>query len=146
MVDCGHGPCLDEQNIVSNLPRYVQSLGHRAIAFDPDHNFGVLHRLDVPSSGLVLAAKTYKAYYDLKLQLCVGSVTRDYVVLCDGWMPPELREITARVYWIKDDNLQSRIEREGKPARTYLKVLAHARRGTGKFSLVSVRIVAGRRH
>ena len=88
-------PCLDEQNIVSKLSRYVQSLGHRAIALDPDHNFGILHRLDVPSSGLVLVAKTYKAYYDLQLQLNVGNVTRDYVVLCHGWMSSELREISA---------------------------------------------------
>ena len=28
---------------------------------DPSHDFGFLHRLDVPSSGLVLAAKTYEA-------------------------------------------------------------------------------------
>ena len=112
MVDCGHRPCLDEQNIVSKLSRYVQSLGHRATALDPDHNFGILHRLDVPSSGLVLVAKTYKAYYDLQLQLNVGSVTRDYVVLCHGWMSPKLREITARAYWIKDSDLPSEIQRE----------------------------------
>ena len=135
-----------EQNTRSKLSRYVQSLGHRAIALDPDHGFGILHRLDVPSSGLVLVATTYKAYYDLKLQLNVGTLSRDYVVLCHGWMSPELREISARVYWIKDSSLPSKIQREGKPARTCLKVLAHAWRGIGKSSLVSVRIVTGRRH
>ena len=65
---------------------------------DPDHDFGFLHRIDVTSSGLVLVAKTYKAYYDLKLKLNVGNLSRDYVVLSHGWMSPELQEIRAHVY------------------------------------------------
>ena len=32
-------------------------------------NHGFLHRLDVPSSGLILAAKNSQAYFDLRLQL-----------------------------------------------------------------------------
>ena len=76
----------------------------------------------------------------------MGTLARDYVVLCHGWMSPESREISARVYWINDNGLPSKIQREGKPARTCLKVLAHAWRGTGKASLVSVRIITGRRH
>ena len=31
--------------------------------------------LDVPSSGLILAAKTYRAYFNLRLQLETGSLT-----------------------------------------------------------------------
>ena len=116
------------------------------MSFDPDHDFGFLHRLDVPSSGLVLVAKTYKAYYDLKLQLNVGNLTRNYVVLSHGWMLPDLREISAHVYWTKESVLPSKIRQEGKPARSCVKVLAHAWQGTGKFSLASVRIITGRQH
>ena len=29
-------------------------------------SLGFLHRLDVPSSGLILAAKSFKSYYDLQ--------------------------------------------------------------------------------
>ena len=77
-------PYLDEQNSGAKLSCYVQSLGQWAIALDSEHAFGFLHRIDVPSSGLVLVAKTYKAYYDLQLQLNVGKLSRDYVVLCHG--------------------------------------------------------------
>ena len=66
-VDCEHMPYLDEQNNGAKLSCYVQSLGQWATEFDPYHDFGFLHRIDVPSSGLVLVAKTYKAHYDLKL-------------------------------------------------------------------------------
>ena len=36
------------------------------VADDVQHHHGFLHRLDVPSSGLILMAKTYSAYYDLQ--------------------------------------------------------------------------------
>ena len=69
------------------------------------------HRRTVPGQAsrqaLCFFAKTYKANYDLQLQLNVGGVTQDYVVICHGWMSLELWEITVRVYWIKDSNLPS---------------------------------------
>ena len=92
----------------------------------------------------MLVAKTYKAYYDLKLQLNVGKMTRDYVVLSHGWMSAEHREISAHVYWTKDSVLPSKIQQEGKPARSCVKVLAHAWQETRKISLASLRIITGR--
>ncbi|CAE8629420.1 unnamed protein product, partial [Polarella glacialis] len=58
---------------------------------------GFLHRLDVPSSGLVLCAKDRGALLDLNLQLASGELVRDYVVLCRGWCTPRRLEISARV-------------------------------------------------
>ena len=43
---------------------------------DTERDYGFLHRLDVPSSGLLIAAKTYEAFYDLTLQLNSGEVMR----------------------------------------------------------------------
>lgn len=51
---------------------------------DVDHNYGFLHRLDVPSSGLILLARSYEAFYDLQLQLYSGWMVREYTVLCHG--------------------------------------------------------------
>eukprot|EP00438_Fugacium_kawagutii_P021894 Skav219759 [mRNA] locus=scaffold569:250365:251992:- [translate_table: standard] len=45
---------------------------------------GFLHRLDVPSSGLILVAKKYGAYFDLLMQLHCGELLRDYLVLLHG--------------------------------------------------------------
>ena len=45
---------------------------------------GFLHRLDVPSSGLILVAKKYNAYFDLLMQLHRGEIHRDYLVLLHG--------------------------------------------------------------
>merc|ERR1712176_297505 len=80
------------------LSQYLLSISSCPIARDATHGFGFLHRLDTPSSGLILTAKTYEAYYDLKLQLSIGDLVRDYVVLCHGVMPPSLAEVNERVY------------------------------------------------
>ncbi|CAE8683719.1 unnamed protein product, partial [Polarella glacialis] len=121
--------------------------GQLPILFDAEHTYGFLHRLDVPSSGLILAAKTYEAYYDLQVQLSAGEVTRDYVVLCHGWARPGiegLAEINARVSWRNSDLSAS--GGQGKPSRTLLKITAHAAHQAEALSLAAVRIATGRRH
>ncbi|CAE7946649.1 EMB2654 [Symbiodinium sp. KB8] len=50
--------------------------GDRQIFRDASHHHGFLHRLDVPSSGLVVVSKTFEAFYDLQLQLHAGRVCR----------------------------------------------------------------------
>ena len=132
------------------LSRYVQGLlpwPKRPISFDVSHSYGFLHRLDTLSSGLILTAKTFEAYYHLKFQLSIGSLVRDYVVLCHGAIPPEQNEINARVYHSNvEGNLPSTVCQKGKPSKTYLKVLAHLTREAQDFSLVAIRICTGRRH
>ena len=52
----------------NKLSAYLrQVLGNRRfpILTDESHQHGFLHRLDLPSSGLVLTAKNYQAFYDL---------------------------------------------------------------------------------
>lgn len=120
-------------------PRLWRILG------DAGHRHGFLHRLDVPSSGLVLVAKTYTAYFDLQLQLCEGCMVRDYTVLCHGWMPPTRRRITSRLHFDKIESLGV-IKARGKPAETAVDVLAHVALKEGAFSLMAIRIRTGRTH
>jgi len=118
------------------------------VAWDAGHGHGFPHRLDVPSSGLVLAAKSYEAYYDLLLQLNAGAIMRDYVVLCHGHIPPQVCDIVAHVDWAEGSGRPSSVGGFGRPSRTMLKVLAHADAawdGTPA-TLAAVRIDTGRRH
>ncbi|CAE8621630.1 unnamed protein product [Polarella glacialis] len=134
------------QHTELQLSSFLQAtLGKRfAIMHDEEHQCGFLHRLDLPSSGLVLAAKSYEAYYDLKVQLNAGEIARDYVILCHGWMRPCLKDIKAKVYW--RGLLPTIAGDQGKPSLTRLKVTAHARHRATSLSLVAVRIATGRRH
>lgn len=118
---------------------------HSPIFRDISHHCGFIHRLDVPSSGLVLAAKTYQAFYDLQFQLMSGQICREYVVLCHGWMSKahQMVEYSIRA----QEALPSRIG-SGKPSATQLKQIACCfRRTTGQtFSLILARIFTGRTH
>ncbi|CAK9001275.1 unnamed protein product [Durusdinium trenchii] len=106
---------------------------------------GFLHRLDVPSSGLILVAKTYSAYFDLRLQLQTGQMHREYLVLSHGWLPPR-GAVVARVHALKGGRSdQSSVTRRGRVAITRLKVLSYCML-SGAVSLVAVRLVTGRMH
>ena len=111
---------------------------------DPDHNHGFLHRLDVPSSGLILVAKTYEAFYDLQVQLHAGEVTRDYTVLCHGWLPQSVSEIRART-WCEDDRPTLSGGR-GKPSCTQVQSSRRLWHKVGALSKVVLGIATGRKH
>ncbi|CAE8581128.1 unnamed protein product, partial [Polarella glacialis] len=134
------------------LSRFVQSvLPHEQypILRDVGHQYGFLHRIDVPCSGLVLVAKTHEAFYDLQLQLATGMLERDYVVLCHGFISPRRQEIQARVRWWTDGrDGASTVKPDGRPARTRLKVLGRmpSPRSGEAMSLLALRISTGRRH
>ncbi|CAE8602521.1 unnamed protein product [Polarella glacialis] len=136
-----------DQHTALQLSSYLQASlggGRFPIVCDPEYQLGFLHRLDVPCSGLVLAAKTYEAYYDLSLQLNAGEISRDYVILCHGWIRPSLKDIRASVSWRGLEPTSA--GEQGKPSLTRLKVIAHAWRETVALSLVAVQIGTGRRH
>eukprot|EP00438_Fugacium_kawagutii_P009380 Skav231286 [mRNA] locus=scaffold161:174836:179939:+ [translate_table: standard] len=131
-----------------SLSSYLIAAGHALhspIFHDVSHCCGFIQRLDVPGSGLILAAKTYQAFYDLQFQQMSGRIRREYVVLCHGWMPKahQMVEYSIRA----QETLPSRIG-SGKPSATELKQIACCfRRTTGQtFSLILVRIFTGRTH
>ncbi|CAE8598958.1 unnamed protein product, partial [Polarella glacialis] len=132
------------------LSRFLEAvLGPRLrpLVIDATHLRGFLHRLDVPSSGLILVAKSYEAFWDLQLQLVSGTVLREYVALCHGWASPEqFRAVQAGVLWQRRRPGPSKVSRHGKPSHTNFKVLAHGLRKREAYSLVAISIVTGRRH
>lgn len=134
------------------LSEHLRGLSPRGcpILDDASHSFGFLHRLDVSSSGLILAARSYEAYHDLGLQLRAGSLARDYVVLCHGLLPAARGRVSARVGvdpgTANFESAPSTVKRAGKTATTKMKVLARLSLENEVFTLLAVRIVTGRRH
>ncbi|CAK9005984.1 Pentatricopeptide repeat-containing protein At2g31400 [Durusdinium trenchii] len=117
-----------DANAELQLASFMEAMfGKLPILRDEAHEHGFLHRLDVPSSGLILAAKSFEAYYDLQ----------DYLVLCHGWMEAHLSEITAQV--VIEDGGRTVSGGRGKPTLTHVKVLAHARHPSSKMSLLVIR-------
>ena len=57
-----------------------------------DFQYGFIHRLDVPSSGLVLVGRSFEGLYSLRFQINSLSMQREYFVLCHGPAPASLRQ------------------------------------------------------
>ena len=51
-----------------------------------------------PTPGLIAFAKTYAGFYDLQLQLHLGTFTREYTCLAHGWLAPSFTEIAAKAW------------------------------------------------
>lgn len=56
------------------------------VGYDPREP-GILHRLDVHTSGLLLAAKTTDAWSSLREMLTLGKIEKHYVALCGSRVP-----------------------------------------------------------
>ncbi|CAE7675750.1 ylyB, partial [Symbiodinium sp. CCMP2456] len=111
---------------------------------------GFLHRLDVPSSGLILAAKTYDAYFDLLGQLACGNISRDYVVMLHGFLAASrgifqvsLDKDVGATWSAKSAVLES----GGKASSTRLRVGGYVfAQQHQPLTIVAMRIDSGRRH
>eukprot|EP00439_Symbiodinium_sp_Y106_P024052 s1993_g2.t3 len=130
--------------VPNQLRHFLQEqVGPMPLAHDQTHSFGFLHRLDVPSSGLVLAAKTYEAFYEMQVQLAAGLIRRKYLAMAHGWMPCS-REVLASVSW--GGGHPTRSGGSGKASKTWFHVLARNASAAHALSLLSVQIFTGRRH
>ena len=54
---------------------------HYPISKDPIKGYGLLHRLDAQTSGVLLCAKSYAGAYWIEMLWCAHDVTKEYVCL-----------------------------------------------------------------
>jgi len=128
--DAGGGPWMSswlmEQFNIDQVP----------ICHYEEHQFGMVQRLDIPSSGLILVGKTWEGFYTLKWQLQTGNITRDSVLLVHNWV-----ELDSKV------NDQSFAEKaaEGAAAPAQLTVIAHLRREDEEDARMSLVLMRARK-
>lgn len=129
-------PCLPEKNGVS--PTLVDLLKlHTSRLKD----FGLVHRLDNDTSGLIVIAKTSGTYDNLRKQFSTEDVSKEYVTLVVG-NPPERGIIDAPIAHHPRKKKKMIVSKEGRPAHTeYEKIKVYQ-----GFSLLKVMITTGVRH
>merc|ERR1712190_175274 len=124
---------------------------------DANLDFGFLHRLDVPSSGLILCGTTFTGLMSLRWQLDTYRVGRQYAVWGHDLVASELREVVANIDPQTIDSKRSfTSDVFGKPAKSWFTITAHCGRpsedgllkhaGRDLCSAFMVRIRTGRRH
>ncbi len=104
---------------------------------------GIVHRLDKDTSGLLVVARSGRAYQSLREQFAAHATERLYVALVWGHLPQEEGEIDRPIG--RDPHNRQRmavVDRGGKPARTHWGVLA----AFDSFSLLRLGLRTGRTH
>ena len=111
------------------------------------NNLFVAHRLDMATSGLLVAAKSMEVYKALQQQFAERGVEKHYAALLDG--VPEKSDGVVELPLAADymNRPRQKVDYEnGKPATTYYKVLDKVQYKGKKCALVCFTPVTGRTH
>jgi 23S rRNA pseudouridine1911/1915/1917 synthase len=111
---------------------------------------GVVHRLDLDTSGLLIFAKTQQAYENLVRMIKSREVKRTYIALVSGRMDPAEGVIDAPVGRDPAKRTRQAVVTSGKPARTRYKVIKTIMPAPGSgrqlMSLLEITLETGRMH
>lgn len=118
--------------------RYGQQLQNLGKARD----FGMLHRLDKPTSGLLIVALRPRAYDALREAFAARNIRKFYWAVCRGSPNKPSGVIRRPILETTDEMKTARISSAGKPALTAYRVLETSM----GCSLIECRPVTGRLH
>jgi 23S rRNA pseudouridine1911/1915/1917 synthase len=103
---------------------------------------GVVHRLDVGTSGLMVVAKSERAYSELKRQFRERTVDKRYAALVQGHPDPLRGTIDAPIDRHPQHDWKFAVVASGKPSVTHYEVVEAFRAA----SLLDIRLETGRTH
>ena len=128
----------------------VQSLLLRARpqqkALGVDSRFGIVHRLDKNTSGLVLVAKTENTFEYLTNLFRDRKIVKEYQALVYGKIE-KYGVIDKRLTKIGQRGISKvRVDEEGKPSKTEYWPMGHYQDGLDSYTLLRVQLHTGRTH
>lgn len=106
------------------------------------HRPGIVHRIDKDTSGLLVVAKTDRAYHSLTTQLRAHAMQRMYRGIAHGKVPHAVGVIDAPVGRDKHQRQRMAVTENGKHAVTHFQVTEWFAR----YSSLELRLETGRTH
>ncbi|MDE2598583.1 MAG: RluA family pseudouridine synthase [Rhodocyclaceae bacterium] len=106
------------------------------------------HRLDRETSGLLIVGKKRSALVRLQDDFREGSMGKRYFALVKGRWLNQTQHIRNPLYkyLIENGERRVRVDPEGKPAHSIVRLVRRWQTGQGYFSLVEVELKTGRTH
>jgi len=104
--------------------------------------WGIVHRLDRDTSGLLVVALGPESYEGLRAAIGARAVTRRYLALTHGKPSAPTGTVEAAIARNPARPTRMRIDPRGRPARTHYRLVASWR----EFSLLDVTLDTGRTH
>ncbi|HMO10396.1 MAG TPA: RluA family pseudouridine synthase, partial [Actinotalea sp.] len=120
----------------------LAAAGHRVSTSGAAERQGVVHRLDVGTSGLMVVAKSERAYTSLKRAFKERTVEKVYHAVVQGHPEPTTGTIDAPIGRHPSQDWKFAVTASGKPSITHYEVLEMVPAA----SLVEVHLETGRTH
>ncbi|WP_434588591.1 RluA family pseudouridine synthase [Streptomyces sp. A5-4] len=120
----------------------LAAAGYRISTSGASERQGIVHRLDVGTSGLMVVAKSERAYTLLKQQFRERTVDKRYHTLVQGHPDPMSGTIDAPVGRHPQHDYKWAVTAEGKPSVTHYDLIEAFRAA----SLLDVKLETGRTH
>ena len=131
-------PGWDGPTVVGGLA----AAGYRISTSGAAERQGVVHRLDVGTTGLMVVAKSESAYSDLKGQFKERSVTKVYRAIAQGHLDPLTGTIDAPIARHPSADYKMAVVSGGRPSVTHYETLEAFPHG----SLLEIDLETGRTH
>ena len=120
----------------------LTAAGYSVSTSGPAERAGIVHRLDVGTSGLMIVAKSNRAYTVLKEMFRSHDVVKIYHALIQGHMDPTTGTIDAPIDRHPKEDHRFAVVATGKESITHYEVIEFYR----SVSLVQVELETGRTH
>ncbi|GAB2595704.1 RluA family pseudouridine synthase [Pseudactinotalea suaedae] len=120
----------------------LAAAGYRVSTSGPAERQGIVHRLDVGTSGLMVVAKSDLAYTVLKRAFKERTVAKIYHALVQGHPDPTRGTIDAPIGRHPTHDYRWAVVSDGKPSVTHYETLE----GLRAASLLEIRLETGRTH
>ena len=108
----------------------------------PAERQGIVQRLDVGTSGLMMVAKTESAYLKLKDMFRHREIKKIYHALAQGHVEPSIGTIDAPIDRHPKEDYKMAVVLDGKPSITHYEVIEYYR----SVSLLKLELETGRTH
>lgn len=120
----------------------LRAMGVQLASQGPDEREGIVHRLDVGTSGLMVVAKSSAAHRSLKAQFKEREVTKVYHALAQGHLDPAVGTIDAPIDRHPKEDHRFAVVASGKPSITHYEALEYFPAVT----LARIELETGRTH
>lgn len=107
-----------------------------------EHRWGLVHRLDRDTSGVLLVARTVASHEFLQAELKARRVGRSYLALVHGRLEAATGTIDAPIGRDRSRPTRMAVASDGRPARTHFRRLAE----WSDSSLIKLELETGRTH
>jgi 23S rRNA pseudouridine1911/1915/1917 synthase len=128
--------------LANGLVYYLNRIGRQPPRRGGSSRPGIVHRLDVGTSGLIVVAKTDRAHLNLAEQFESRSVMKEYIALVYGALKDDSGKIEAPIGRDQRNRVKMAVTRDGRRATTLYRVAERF----DEFTLLNVEIKTGRTH